>query len=113
MITLATLVASACEDVSDLAIEKVASPVMAEVEDVSPNAVAVTFLELDKSGILNKDIGIISTPVPNLTIDVFAAGAAVGTFTTDVKGIIEVGYAGDKPNEFAGSYKGIAFRIIK
>jgi len=113
MITLATLLATSCEDVSDLAIDKVAAPVVAEVEDLGTNSVAVTFFELDKSGILDKDKGIISTPVPNLGIDVFASGVMIGTFTTDGNGIIEVDYTADKPNEFAGTYKGIAFRIIK
>jgi len=113
ILALVTILATACEDISDLAIDKVAAPVVAEVEDISANAVAVTFMELDKSGILNKDVGIISTPVPNLSIDVFASGSLVGTFTTDANGIIEVAYAGDKPNEFAGTYKGTAFRIIK
>ncbi|MFO7256901.1 MAG: hypothetical protein DIU61_004345 [Bacteroidota bacterium] len=107
------LIATSCEDVSDLAIEKVPAPVVVEVEEVAPNSLAATFFELDKTGMLDKDIGIIQIPVPGLSVDVFAAGAMIGTFITDSSGKIEVEYLDAKPNEFAGMHKGIAFRIFK
>ncbi|HEY8512823.1 MAG TPA: hypothetical protein VIL31_12775 [Cyclobacteriaceae bacterium] len=107
------LIATSCEDVSDLAIEKVAAPVVVEVEEVAPNSLAATFFELDKSGILDHNIGIVQIPVPGLSVDVFAGGTKIGTFITDNSGKIEVEYLDTKPNEFAGTYKGTAFRIFK
>lgn len=113
VVAVASCLVTSCEDVSDLAIDKVAAPVVAEVEDVAPNAVSVTFFELDKSGILDKDIGVVQIPVSGLNIDVFAGATKLGTFTTDMEGTIEVEYEAEKPNEFAGTHKGIDFRIFK
>ena len=104
---------AACNDDSDLAIKRVASPVVIETEDTSATEVTAVVTELDKSGILDNSIGIVSTPVPDLSLEVFASGISIGTFTTDVEGKIVVVYADNKPNEFAGTYKGVAFRIKK
>ena len=104
---------TSCEDVSDMAVNKVASPVLLEVRNSGSNEVTAVFYELDKSGILDHTVGIDSIPVANLAIEVFAASASVGTFTTDASGSFIVTYAGVKPNEYAGSHKGIAFRIKK
>ena len=57
------------------------------------------FYELDKSGILDHTVGIDSIPVADLSLEVFAAGASVGTFTTDASGSFFVSYKGTKPNE--------------
>ena len=102
-----------CSEESDLAIRRVVSPVVIEVEATGSEEVTATFFELDKSGILDHTVGIDSIPVSNLSIEVFATGVTLGSFTTDSSGKIIVSYTGTKPNEYAGSYKGIAFRIKK
>ena len=104
---------TSCEDVSDMAVNKVASPVLLDVKSTGINEVTASFYELDKSGILDYTVGIDSIPVADLSIEVFAASASVGTFTTDGSGSFIVSYTGTKPNEYAGSHKGIAFRIKK
>lgn len=102
-----------CEDESDMAVNKVASPILLDVKNTGTNEVTAHFYELDKSGILNYTVGIDSIPVANLAIEVFASSAPVGTFTTDGSGSFVISYTGTKPNEYAGSHKGIAFRIKK
>lgn len=104
----------ACQKESDLLIKRVASPVVIETAVVDTELTA-TITELDKSGILNKDVGIISTPVSGLLVEAFSKGVSKGTFTTDTEGKIVVPYAGEKQNEFefTGTYKGVAFRIKK
>jgi hypothetical protein len=104
---------TSCEDESDMAINKTASPVLLDIKNTGTNEVTAYFYELDKTGILDNSVGIDSLPVADLAIEVFAASASVGTFTTDALGSFIVSYAGTKPNEFAGSHKGIAFRIKK
>jgi hypothetical protein len=104
---------TSCEDESDMAINKVASPVLLDIKNTGTNEVTAYFYELDKSGILDNTVGIDSIPVADLAIEVFAASSSVGTFTTDALGSFVVSYAGTKPNEYAGSHKGIAFRIKK
>src|SRR5688572_6864552 len=104
---------TSCEDESDMAVNKVASPVLLDIKNTGTNEVTAYFYELDKTGILDNTVGIDSIPVADLAIEVFAASASVGTFTTDALGSFIVSYAGTKPNEFAGSHKGIAFRIKK
>ncbi len=104
---------TSCEDESDMAVNKVASPVLLDVKTTGTDQVTAYFYELDKSGILDHTVGIDSIPVADLAIEVFAASTTVGTFTTDASGSFVVSYAGTKPNEYAGSHKGIAFRIKK
>ena len=111
-IALLAVFSISCSEESDLAIERVVSPVVIEIAD-APSEIQATFFELDKSGILDHNIGIDSIPVANLAIEVFAANTSIGTFTTDAAGSISVPYAGTKPNEYAGTHKGIAFRIKK
>lgn len=103
---------TSCEDESDMAINKVASPVLLDLQD-SPGELTAYFFELDKSGILDHTVGIDSIPLANLQVEVFASTTSVGVFTTDVSGSFLVPYSGTKPNEFAGEYKGIAFRFLK
>jgi hypothetical protein len=107
------LLFAACDDDSDMAIKRVASPVTLEVEESDVAEITVTVFELDKSGILDNTVGIVSTPVPDLPVEVLYSGVSIGTFTTDISGKVVVSYLGSKPNEFAGTYKGIAFRIKK
>jgi len=104
---------TSCDDVSDMAVNKVASPVLLDVKTTGTNQVTAYFYELDKSGILDYTVGIDSIPVADLAIEVFAASTPVGTFTTDASGSFIVSYTATKPNEYAGSHKGIAFRIKK
>jgi hypothetical protein len=103
---------TSCEDESDMTVNKVASPVLLELKD-SPGELTAYFFELDKSGILDHTVGIDSIPLANLQVEVFASTSSLGVFTTDDSGSFLVPYAGTKPNEFAGAYKGIAFRFIK
>lgn len=110
---LLVIITISCEEESDMAIQRVVAPVVVELEDASAEEIKATFFELDKSGILDHTVGIDSLPVSNLSIEVFAASSSVGVFTTDGSGVIIVPYTGSKPNEFAGTYKGIAFRIKK
>jgi hypothetical protein len=104
---------TSCEDESDMAVNKVASPILLDVKNTGANEVTAYFYELDKSGILDHTVGIDSIPVSNLAIEVFASSLAVGTFTTDASGSFVISYNGAKPNEYTGSHKGIAFRIKK
>jgi hypothetical protein len=104
---------SSCEDVSDMAVNKVASPVLLDVKSTGANEITAYFYELDKTGILDHTVGIDSLPVSDLAVEVFAASTPVGVFTTNTEGSISISYEGTKPNEYAGSYKGIAFRIKK
>ena len=115
LMTIALLVAGTvrCSEESDMAIERVVAPVVVEVEEAAPSEIKATFYELDKSGILDHTVGIDSIPVSNLSIEVFAASTSVGVFTTDADGSLTVSYTDVKPNEYAGVYKGISFRIKK
>lgn len=103
---------TSCEDESDMAMNKVASPVLLDLKE-NPGESTAYFFELDKTGILDHTVGIDSIPLANLQVEVFASTTSLGVFTTDVNGSILVTYAGTKPNEFAGEYKGIAFRFLK
>lgn len=102
-----------CEDESDMAVNKVASPVLLDVKTTGTNEVTAYFYELDKSGILDHTVGIDSIPISNLAIEVFAGTTSVGIFNTDATGSFMVSYTGTKPSEYAGIHKGIAFRIKK
>lgn len=113
LIAMVIITITACEDVSDIAVNKVPSPVLMELETTAPDEVRAVFYELDKSGILDHNVGIDSIPLSGLSIEVFAAKTSVGVFTTGADGAFTVTYTDTKPNEFAGVHKGIAFRIIK
>jgi len=110
ILAIVAAAAFACSEESDLAIKRVVAPVVME-KDNSGTEVTATFFELDKSGLMDHTVGIDSIPVPNLAIEVFAGGTSKGVFTTDADGSIVVAYTGAVPNEFAGTYKGIAFRF--
>lgn len=108
-----TLLMISCEEESDMAIERVVAPVVIQIENTSSTEIMAIFYELDKTGILDHTVGIDSVEVPNLEVEVFAASQSIGKFTTAGDGSIRIGYAGIKPNEYAGMHKGIAFRIKK
>lgn len=105
----ALLVFSSCQEESDLILDRVASPVLLVTNPVGEGEVRATFYELDKSGILDHTVGIDSIPIPDLSIEVFAAGASVGIFNTDSEGAIIVQDAGSLV--YAGEYKGVKFRF--
>ncbi|AGA79095.1 hypothetical protein [Echinicola vietnamensis] len=118
----------ACEDAVELATPNVASPVLVVVDGSnfpSDSDVAVTakFMELDKSGILDNNVGIDSIPVSDLQISVFVNQTEeVSTAVTDGEGEamlniswqelgLEVPGSGDQVRlEFTGSHKNIPFR---
>lgn len=101
-------VLSSCEDVSDVAFDRVASPVLLVTTPVGTDEVQGTFYELDKSGILDQAVGIDSIPVSDLSIEVFSSDASLGTFTTDAAGSITVP---STATVWVGEYNGIAFRF--
>ena len=113
LIAMIIVTLSGCEDESDMAVNKVSSPVLLEVKQTGSSEVNAYFYELDKSGILDHTVGIDSIPLADLPIEVFAGSSALGVFTTDADGSFIVTYTGTKPNEYAGTHKGIAFRIKK
>lgn len=113
VLILGIVAMTGCEEESDLAIKRVVSPVVIEVEAITSVQLKATVFELDKSGLLDYTVGIDSIAVPNLALEVFAGGVSIGSFTTDVEGSILVDYLDTKPNEYAGTYKGTAFRIKK
>lgn len=108
----AVVLFAACEKESDLLIGRTASPVLLVTTD-GTSSVTAFFYELDKSGILDQTIGIDSIPVVGLSVEVFARGASMGSFETGADGSFTVDYTTAKPNEYAGQYKGIAFRVFK
>jgi len=112
-----------CEE-DELAFDVVASPVLAVFEDIDPGsanevAVMATFYELDKSGILDKNIGIDSTRIANLPVEIFTNELrSLGSFTTNAEGEImfEIPFsdvAGASRLEWVGTYNDIDFRIYK
>lgn len=113
VVAMVIVTLTSCEDVNDMAVNKVASPVLLDVKNSAANEVTAYFYELDKSGILDHTVGIDSIPVSGLSIEVFAGTASVGVFTTGGDGSFSVAYDVTKPSEYAGVHKGIAFRIKK
>lgn len=129
-IALLGLVVSAfsCVDAVELATPNVASPVLVvlegnEFEASTGVAVAGSFYELDKSGILDRNVGIDSIPVSGLDVTVFINQTEeISTLTTDAQGKImfenpwtSLGVAAPSSGtqirlEFAGTYNDIAFR---
>lgn len=112
-ILFAAFTVSSCEDVSDMAVNKVASPVLVDVKTTGDTEVTAFFYELDKSGILDNTVGIGSIPLAGLAIEVFAGSSSIGSYTTDADGSFAITYTDTKPSEYAGIHKGIAFRIKK
>ena len=112
-LSLTLLFLAACEEESDMAFDRVASPVVLQYDSIAPNEAQLTLFELDKSGILDQNVGIKYNPISNLAIEVSQAGTMLGTFTTGSDGTVVVPFQGAIPNEFAGSYDGVAFRIFK
>ena len=116
-------ISSGCLE-EELAFDVVESPVLALFDDTLDDSTGIlsvraTFYELDKSGILDHTIGIDSTLLTGLPIEVYInESQLMGTFTTDSNGEVlyeedfsAVGTAGRL--EWVGSHKGVSFRIYK
>jgi len=120
---LVCLSLTACTS-DDLAFDIIESPVLAVFED-SPNttpemlAITATFYELDKSGILDQNIGIDSMPIQDLEISVYVDGSAlINSYTTSVDGTVEFEapfqqLGTSRRLEWVGAYDGVPFRIYK
>lgn len=131
---------ASCTKVDDPFVDRVVAPVLVVIDNVAgdgggqtgepvvsqkvagPVTLAVKIYELDKSGILNKAIGIDSIPVTSLAIKLTTrAGVAIGELTTDGTGKAsvsktwaELGIAAPKAGSsvsltWTGAYKGQAF----
>ncbi|MGB3588421.1 MAG: hypothetical protein WBA23_17860 [Tunicatimonas sp.] len=110
LLSVATLlVLSSCQDETDLVLDRVASPVLLVTDPVGTDEIQATFYELDKTGILDQNVGIDSMPISNLSIEVFSGSTSIGTFTTDTEGSIVVQSASDLA--WTGEYKGVRFRF--
>lgn len=112
-LSLTIILLSSCKDETDIVLERVEAPVFMEYAAVTETEATATFYDLDKSGILDQNVGIIYNPISNLSVEVFLNGASVGTFTTGNDGAFTLPIADGVPGEFAGNYDGIAFRIFK
>ena len=121
LLVVATLALS-CEDVSDLAVDRVVAPVLGvDLGTDTANAMLkrqVMFYELDKSGILDHTVGIDSIPVSNLAIEVFIDDkTSIGSLTTDAAGLVVFekplsDFGGAVPSlQWVGTHKGTRFRI--
>ncbi|WP_114750745.1 hypothetical protein [Pleomorphovibrio marinus] len=129
VLSLLVLVSTACVVTDDLATPNVASPVLVllqgtEFEASSDVSVVGRFYELDKSGILDQNVGIDSIPVSGLNVRVFINSTQeVGSLTTDGSGSVLFqqtwnGLGVEAPSsgsqirlEFAGVHNNTAFRM--
>ncbi|MBB4079049.1 hypothetical protein GGR28_001666 [Lewinella aquimaris] len=116
-----TFLCSCLDD--ELAFTVVASPVNAEVEkldDGTGDSVSyrATFTELDKENILDVNIGIIATPVPDLELNIYSQTQdLLTTITTDENGkallnLPATSLSGVTRLEWSGTHNGAAFRIL-
>jgi hypothetical protein len=119
---VACLLASCAKD--DLAFDIIESPVLAEFEslnDAGPDMLKIkaTFLDLDKSGILDHNIGIDSIPVAGLSVKVFVYESdLVEELMTDSEGSVIFESAISELNgagrlEWVGTYEDTPFRIYQ
>lgn len=111
-----------CQEADDLAIDRVAAPLVSTFvttynADSTALIVQATFYELDKSGILDQQVGIDSIPVPELAIAVYTNETTqLSTLTTNTAGevVFEQELAeleGISVLEWAGTYRQTPFRI--
>ncbi|GEO06232.1 hypothetical protein AAE02nite_38960 [Adhaeribacter aerolatus] len=115
-----------CEKEDAMVVDRVVSPVLVTVAGSSftaaePVNLSATIYELNKSGLLNHEVGIDSIPLSNLAIKVKLNATTLADLTTDQAGKIilfktwsELGLAAPKAGntvniEFSGSHKGQAF----
>lgn len=115
---------SSCSEEDELAFDVFESPVLAEFDGQSFSSssnisVTATFYDLDKSGILDQNVGIDSVEIPNLSVQVFVNETQeVANLTTDGSGKVTfdqpwstVGGPGRVRLEWVGKYNDRAFRI--
>ncbi len=105
----------------ELAFDVIESPVKASFSQLAaPDGmimVEASFVELDKSGILDQNVGILETPIASLGIKVFVfEDTEVGSLTTDSNGkvVFESSLAtleGAGKLEWVGEHNGTPFRI--
>ncbi|MFP4290710.1 MAG: hypothetical protein ACLFQ0_03725 [Cyclobacteriaceae bacterium] len=112
-LSLIIVLMSSCKEESDLILERVEAPVFLEYTTVSASEAQATFFDLDKSGILDQNVGIIYNPISGLEVEVIRDGVSLGNFTTDGDGSFLIPLADGAPGEFAGNYDGIAFRLFQ
>ncbi len=121
-LVLASLLTSCTSD--DLAFEVIESPVLAlfeeEIDDAAGSiSMTATFYELDKSGILDKSIGIDSTLISGLSVTVFINETTeVGSLTTGSDGTATFEKTISELNgasrlEWVGTYNDTPFRIYR
>lgn len=128
LIILSVFVIQSCVEAEDLVTANVASPVLimfqgSTFSGEAPVNVGSTFLELDKTYILDHTRGIDSIPVANLEIKVMInhvneiatlttdeLGKAVFTATWDQLGLASAKVGDQVRLEFTGTHKAVAFR---
>lgn len=124
VIGLAFSILSLCSCTSDeLAFDVIESPVLVLFDGPSTTddllMITATFFELDKSGILDQNIGIDSTLIPNLSIKIFSDdNVMMDELTTDVNGEIEftkslTDLESTSRLEWVGNYNDVPFRVFK
>jgi hypothetical protein len=107
-----------CEDVSDRAFDRVASPVLGQIS-LEKNDTEISgeafFAELDKSGILDQAIGIDTIPLPGLSILISTAeGSELETISTGADGTFTFQLTSEAEQlEFSGTHEGQDFRFIR
>ena len=116
------LVFTSCVN-EELAFTVEASPVLGLIEPATSTdgmlSYTGTFYELDKSGILDNNIGIDSIPVSGLELSISSQTREVlQTVMTDGEGRATFTVAADELTgvtrlEWAGTHNGLAFRILK
>ena len=122
LLPLSFLTTSCLEDENAFTVE--ASPVKADILMVSDPADETvvyqgTFTELDKAGILDHNVGIVASPVSNLEISVTDQEQnLLESIVTDTDGMATfsvpaASLTGVTRLEWAGTYNGQAFRILK
>ena len=121
-ITILMLFASSCSS-DELAFDVIESPVLVLFDGPTTTddmmSITATFYELDKSGILDQNIGIDSTLITNLNIKIFTDDdVMLDELTTDANGQAEFTKAlsdigGTSRLEWVGNYDEVAFRVFK
>lgn len=108
----------------ELAYTVEASPVKGEIvrlDDLADGTAVfeATFTNLDKEGILDQNVGIVATPVANLSLDIVdQEQQLLTTAVTDNEGRVTVelpptNLDGVSRLEWVGTYDGRNFRILK
>lgn len=121
-IMMIMLLASSCSS-DELAFDVIESPVLVLFDGPTTTdemlSITATFYELDKSGILDQNVGIDSTLITNLSIKVFTDDdVMLEELTTDANGQVEFTKAlsdigSTSRLEWVGNYNDVAFRVFK